>query len=241
MALGAVGVGLALFVPNRANGWCVQSRLGGGQRIEPVASPSRACVRTVRELELRGFVAFLDTSGARSFYSGFGMGHVDPFAAAPGERFAHFTRRTNVGVVVLEPLVLATPLMRDDPDAKALAEGRESELFRVFPVEGHPDYRIAVRRDLLPPVVYQRPKTGFALPMRAWMKGPLAPFVDQGLREIVSRQLLPQPFVAQLREQFERERLHWTRLWSVVVLAHFVRCNQPVPHPDENLALHPLA
>ena len=96
-------------------------------------------------------------------------------------------------------------------------------------------------RDLLPPIVYERQKTGFALPMRAWMKGPLAPFVDQGLREIVSRQLLPQPFVAQLREQFERERLHWTRLWSVVVLAHFVRCNQPVPHPDENLALHPLA
>ena len=96
-------------------------------------------------------------------------------------------------------------------------------------------------RDLLPPVVYQRHKTGFELPMRAWMKGPLAPFVAEGLREIISQQLLPEPFVAQLREHFERGQLHWTRLWSVVVLAHFVRRNQPLPHPDENLALHPLA
>lgn len=151
VALAAVAVGLALFVPNRANGWCVQSRLGGRQRIEPVAAPSRACVRAVRELELRGQVTFLDISGARSFYSGFGMGHVDPYAAAPGERFSDFVRRTNVGVLVLEPQVLATPLMRDDPDAKALATGRESESFRVFPVEGYPDFRIAVRRDLLLP------------------------------------------------------------------------------------------
>jgi hypothetical protein len=151
VALGAVGVGLALFVPNRANGWCVQSRLGGGQRIEPVAAPSRACARAIRELDLRGQVVFLDISGARSFYSGFGMGYVDPFAAAPGERFSDFVRRTNVGVVVLEPQVLVAPLLRADPDARALAAGRESESFRVFPVEGHSDCWIAVRRDLLPP------------------------------------------------------------------------------------------
>ena len=31
-------------------------------------------------------------------------------------------------------------------------------------------------RDLLPPAVYERPKTGFALPMQKWMSGPLATF-----------------------------------------------------------------
>ena len=36
-------------------------------------------------------------------------------------------------------------------------------------------------RDLLPPSVYRRPKAGFVLPMKVWMLGPLASFVDEGL------------------------------------------------------------
>ena len=153
-ALVAALVALALVVPNRANGWCVQSRIWGpkgGQVIEPVATPYRDSVRAIRALDLRGDVVFLDLSGARSFYAGFGSAVVDPFTARPGERFLPFVRRTNVGVVVFEPHLLHVAPMRDDPDARALFEGRESELFRVFPVEGHPDFRVAVRRDLLPP------------------------------------------------------------------------------------------
>ena len=50
-------------------------------------------------------------------------------------------------------------------------------------------------RDLLPPSVYQRPKRGFVLPMKTWMRGPLASFVETGLREVVSRELLPEDFV----------------------------------------------
>ncbi len=46
-------------------------------------------------------------------------------------------------------------------------------------------------RDLLPPSVYRRPKAGFVLPMKVWMLGPLASFVEEGLRETVSRRLLP--------------------------------------------------
>ena len=57
-------------------------------------------------------------------------------------------------------------------------------------------------RDLLPPAVYERPKAGFALPMRKWMGGPLAPFVEDGLREVVRRQLLPQDFVADAQNRF---------------------------------------
>ena len=36
-------------------------------------------------------------------------------------------------------------------------------------------------RDLLPPSVYRRPKAGFVLPMKVWMLGPLASFVEEGL------------------------------------------------------------
>ena len=96
-------------------------------------------------------------------------------------------------------------------------------------------------RDLLPPAVYERPKAGFALPMRKWMKGPLAPFVEDGLREVIRRQLLPQDFVADAQKRFQTDRLHWTRLWSIVVLGHFVRQTELPPRPNEDIALHSFA
>ena len=96
-------------------------------------------------------------------------------------------------------------------------------------------------RDLLPPAVYERPKAGFALPMRKWMGGPLAPFVENGLREVVRRQLLPQDFVADAQNRFRTDRLHWTRLWSIVVLGHFVRRTELSRRPDEDIALHSFA
>jgi asparagine synthase (glutamine-hydrolysing) len=96
-------------------------------------------------------------------------------------------------------------------------------------------------RDLLPPAVYQRPKAGFALPMQKWMAGPLAAFVEDGLREVVTRQLLPEEFVADAQNRFRDGRLHWTRLWSMVVLGHFVRQTDLSRRPDENIALHTFA
>jgi asparagine synthase (glutamine-hydrolysing) len=96
-------------------------------------------------------------------------------------------------------------------------------------------------RDLLPPAVYERPKAGFALPMRNWMEGPLASFVENGLREVVRRQLLPHDFVADAQSRFRTDRLHWTRLWSIVVLGHFARQTELSRRPDEDIALHSFA
>ena len=96
-------------------------------------------------------------------------------------------------------------------------------------------------RDLLSPAVHERPKAGFALPMRKWMGGPLAPFVENGLREVVRHQLLPQDFVADAENRFRTDRLHWTRLWSIVVLGHFVRRTELSRRPDEDTALHSFA
>ncbi len=78
-------------------------------------------------------------------------------------------------------------------------------------------------RDLLPPSVYERPKAGFVLPMKPWMLGPLASFVQEGLDEAVSRAFLPAAFVEEIREAFQRDRLHWSRPWSIVVLGHFAK------------------
>jgi asparagine synthase (glutamine-hydrolysing) len=96
-------------------------------------------------------------------------------------------------------------------------------------------------RDLLPPSVYRRPKAGFVLPMKVWMGGPLASFVEEGLHETVSRRLLSQVFVDEIRGAFQRGRLHWTRIWSIVVLGHFARRSQLFRQPDENTPIHSLS
>jgi asparagine synthase (glutamine-hydrolysing) len=93
-------------------------------------------------------------------------------------------------------------------------------------------------RDLLPPSVYRRPKAGFVLPMKVWMLGPLASFVEEGLRETVSRRLLPQVFVNEISGAFQRGRLHWTRAWSIVVLGHFAKRSNLFRAPDEDTPIH---
>jgi asparagine synthase (glutamine-hydrolysing) len=93
-------------------------------------------------------------------------------------------------------------------------------------------------RDLLPASVYRRPKAGFVLPMKQWMRGPLASFVDEGLRETIERRLLPEVFVNELRANFHGDRLHWTRLWAVVVLGQYAKRRQLVRSSDENSPIH---
>jgi asparagine synthase (glutamine-hydrolysing) len=93
-------------------------------------------------------------------------------------------------------------------------------------------------RDLLPVSVYDRPKAGFVLPMKQWMRGPLAAFVTEGLRETIARRLLPEVFVNETREAFQRERLHWTRLWSMVVLGHYAKRRQLARSADENSPIY---
>ena len=93
-------------------------------------------------------------------------------------------------------------------------------------------------RDLLPTSVYDRPKRGFILPMQTWMRGPLAAFVSAGLRESVARELLPARFVDEMAAAFGNDRLHWTRLWSIVVLGHYAQRRQLHGSRHENPALH---
>jgi asparagine synthase (glutamine-hydrolysing) len=93
-------------------------------------------------------------------------------------------------------------------------------------------------RDLLPSSVYDRPKSGFVLPMKQWMRGPLESFVEEGLRETVRRELLPDAFINNLRNKFQRDRLHWTRLWSIVVLGYYANRRGLVRSPNENSPIH---
>ncbi|HKP94039.1 MAG TPA: asparagine synthase (glutamine-hydrolyzing) [Chthoniobacterales bacterium] len=92
-------------------------------------------------------------------------------------------------------------------------------------------------RDLLPASVYDRPKAGFVLPMQHWMTGPLSAFVQHGLEETVQRRFLPESFVDDLRQDFQGQRVHWTRLWSIVVLGHYAKRHKLVRSSDEDFAI----
>ncbi len=80
-------------------------------------------------------------------------------------------------------------------------------------------------KDLLPEQVYQRQKMGFALPMAAWMRGPLRDFKMEGLREVERLKLLAPGAVDWIRTEFEAGKIHWTRLWSLVILGHYLKKN----------------
>ena len=78
-------------------------------------------------------------------------------------------------------------------------------------------------RDLLPEQVYNRKKMGFALPMDAWMRGPLKAFKLAGLEEVERRGILAPGAVSWIRTEFEDRRIHWTRIWSLVILGHYLK------------------
>jgi asparagine synthase (glutamine-hydrolysing) len=78
-------------------------------------------------------------------------------------------------------------------------------------------------RDLLPEQVYRRKKMGFALPMDAWMRGPLKEFNIEGLDEVKRLGLLAPGAVEWIRAEFEDGKIHWTRIWSLVILGHYLK------------------
>ena len=79
---------------------------------------------------------------------------------------------------------------------------------------------VAAFRDDLPTEVYDRPKQGFALPMDAWMRGPLAAFTGEGLAAAGEFLEMAEPLVQ--KKRFEKGNLHWTRLWTWSVLGHWL-------------------
>ncbi len=92
-------------------------------------------------------------------------------------------------------------------------------------------------KDLLPEQVYKRRKMGFALPMAAWMRGPLKAFKLEGLDEIDRLGILAAGSVEWIRLEFEAGRIHWTRLWSLVTLGHYLKKNSTVAGTPLGVAL----
>ncbi len=89
--------------------------------------------------------------------------------------------------------------------------------------------------DLLPAGVSRRPKRGFSLPMDAWMRRELRPFLDEAFSESsVSRSGLFNPSaVRELWRNYQRraDPREWSRIWSLAILIAFVNRPALQAHP----------
>ncbi len=118
-------------------------------------------------------------------------------------------------------LELRVPLL--DREVLNVARRIHGQIYRD---EGFPKgLLIKAFHDLLPPEVYQRPKMGFVLPMLEWMKGPLEAVVREGIWEAKNRLSLGDRGLVKMQKETNSGKLHWTRLWSLVVLGHWMKKN----------------
>ena len=76
-------------------------------------------------------------------------------------------------------------------------------------------------REELPREVYDRKKQGFELPMAKWMQGPLESYCQTGLLFLRERMPRLESLVQTSTKQFSTGKIHWTRLWALVVLGHY--------------------
>jgi asparagine synthetase B (glutamine-hydrolysing) len=71
--------------------------------------------------------------------------------------------------------------------------------------------------DRLPQLVRERrDKRGFTFPFDRWMRGPLRPLLDEGEHNACG--LLRDDAVAKARRRFDAGKLHWSRLWAMLVI-----------------------
>lgn len=78
----------------------------------------------------------------------------------------------------------------------------------------------ALARELVPPEVIDRPKQGFAIPLRRWLSGPLRPLVEETLapERVKSGGLLDPAAVARLLALNAEGRADQRQIWTLLVL-----------------------
>lgn len=77
--------------------------------------------------------------------------------------------------------------------------------------------------DAVPSTVLNRKKTGFTFPFENWLSDVLVPVVDDALSEqLFSETQLESGAVEDIRRRFEDGKVHWSRLWALVVLSLWI-------------------
>jgi asparagine synthase (glutamine-hydrolysing) len=139
-------------------------------------------------------------------------------------------------VSAAEILGYMEPMLLRDSDQMSMAVGLELrvplldhrlvELAMCLPggwKAGRPAKKLLVDtfKDILPAAVWDRPKQGFALPMDSWMREPLMEFCRDGAES--AKKVLGAAFVEGAKAGFGEGKLHWTRLWQIAVLGHYIQ------------------
>jgi asparagine synthase (glutamine-hydrolysing) len=145
-------------------------------------------------------------------------------------------------IAVVESRFYQTNVLLRDGDANGmahaleirvpfLAQGLLEWLHRLpgsvrFPPGRPPKHLLrAAVADLLYPELLDRPKTGFMLPLRRWMAGPLRPLCEEGLAILKGSGLLRPGGVDAIWAEFlsHPESQAWSRALSLCVLGDYLR------------------
>lgn len=81
--------------------------------------------------------------------------------------------------------------------------------------------------DLLPDEVVNRPKMGFTLPWKHWLKNELKSFCERNIESLSKRDFVNEKAVLHLWEQFLKDdpRVTWSRVWHLIVLEDWLNKN----------------
>jgi len=81
--------------------------------------------------------------------------------------------------------------------------------------------------DLLPDEVVNRPKMGFTLPWKHWLKNELKSFCEENIKSLSKRDFVNEQAVLNLWQQFLKDdpRVSWSRVWHLIVLENWLKKN----------------
>ncbi len=81
--------------------------------------------------------------------------------------------------------------------------------------------------DLLPMDIINRPKMGFTLPWKEWLKNDLRDFCEENIIEFSKREFVNQDAVLVMWNRFLNNdpKITWSRVWHLIVLNHWIKTN----------------
>jgi len=82
--------------------------------------------------------------------------------------------------------------------------------------------------DLLPTEIVNRPKMGFTLPWKEWLKNELKQFSESNIIALDKKQILKPNAASKLWERFlsNDPLVSWSRVWHLIVLNHWIDTNK---------------
>lgn len=81
--------------------------------------------------------------------------------------------------------------------------------------------------DMLPPEIVNRPKMGFTLPWKEWLKTDLKPLCEDNLQKLAQNPYFDGKEIESLWKRFLNNDPHitWSRIWYLVSLQHWISTN----------------